>query len=134
MSLGGTLLVMPGSTGLGSDLARVQQESYNELVAADCKRISNALTNNVVRKCAAKLGQELLCRFTFIEEEPFSVMEYIEMATKCRDLGIEIDTSEFKKLTKLPFIAEKEIWKPSIEETSKEWSPEDKSSLKENLD
>lgn len=32
LALGGTLLAMPGSTGLGSDLARVQQESFNSIV------------------------------------------------------------------------------------------------------
>ena len=32
LSLGGTLLAMPGATGLGSELARVQQESFNSIV------------------------------------------------------------------------------------------------------
>ena len=36
LSLGGTLLAMPGATGLGSDLARVQQESFNSIVNQYC--------------------------------------------------------------------------------------------------
>ena len=51
---GGTLMTIGGSTGLGSDLARVQQESFNSLVNLDCKRISNAITNGIVRKCVKK--------------------------------------------------------------------------------
>ena len=32
LATGGTLMTIGGSTGLGSDLARVQQESFNSIV------------------------------------------------------------------------------------------------------
>ena len=135
LATGGTLMTIGGSTGLGSDLARVQQESFNELVSQDCKRIANAITSSVIKKCARRLGyDEILCKFTFVEDEPYSTMEYIEMAEKCRDIGMEIDVSEFKKLTKLPFIAEKEVWKPSVDDVSKEWSPEEKDQLRKEME
>lgn len=51
LATGGTLMTIGGSTGLGSDLARVQQESFNSLVNQDCKRIANAITNSVISKC-----------------------------------------------------------------------------------
>lgn len=44
-------MTIGGSAGLGSDLARVQQESFNSLVNQDCKRIANAITNSVISKC-----------------------------------------------------------------------------------
>lgn len=69
LATGGTLMTIGGSTGLGSDLARVQQESFNSIVSQDCKRVSNAVTANVVAKCAKRLGQERLCRFSFVEDE-----------------------------------------------------------------
>ena len=134
LATGGTLMTIGGSTGLGSDLARVQQESFNSIVNQDCKKISNALTNNVVRKCAAKLGQELLCRFTFVEDEPYSPMDYLEMAQKARDLGMEIDQDEFKKLTNLSFIANKDTWTPKPVEEEKEWTPSEKEQLKKELE
>lgn len=56
LATGGTLMTIGGSTGLGSDLARVQQESFNSLVNKDCKKISNAMTDIVVKKCLSKLG------------------------------------------------------------------------------
>ena len=55
LATGGTLMTIGGSTGLGSDLARVQQESFNSIVNQDCKRISNAVTGNVVPKCVERL-------------------------------------------------------------------------------
>lgn len=51
LATGGTLMTIGGSAGLGSDLARVQQESFNSLVNQDCKRIANAITNSVISKC-----------------------------------------------------------------------------------
>lgn len=56
LATGGTLMTIGGSTGLGSNLARVQQESFNSLVNKDCKKISNAMTDIVVKKCLSKLG------------------------------------------------------------------------------
>lgn len=106
MALGGTLLAMPGPTGIGSDLARVQQESFNDLVSQDCKQLTNALTDGVVKKVVERLGyKKPMCRFSFIEDDPFTTQEYIDMAEKCHMLGMKIDVAEFQKLTKLPFIA-----------------------------
>lgn len=134
MSLGGVLLAMPGPTGLGSDLARVQQEAFDQLVTQDCKKLANALTDSVVTKCAKQLGwNEAKCRFTFVEDEPFSPMEYLDMAEKAHALGMQIDVNEFKNLTKLPFIAEVEEWTPP-RETSPEWTPEEKNDLKKSIE
>lgn len=133
MSLGGILLAMPGPTGLGSDLARVQQEAFDQLVTQDCKKVANAMSDSVVPKCAKVLGwDKARCRFTFIEDEPFSPLEYLEMAEKAHALGMKIDTSKFKSLTKLQFIAEDEVWTPP-RETSPEWTPEEKQQLKPNV-
>lgn len=139
MSLGGTLLAMPGSTGLGSDLARVQQESFNSLVNQDCKRISNALTAGVVPKCVRRLfgpRAETLCRFTFVEDDEYSAQDYLEMAEKAAALGMKIDQAEFKRLTKLSFIQDQEEWTPprSEGEESKEWTPAEKDVLRRQLE
>lgn len=126
-------MTIGGSTGLGSDLARVQQESFNSLVNQDCKRISNAITNTVVKKCAKHLGySEALCRFTFTEDAEYSANDYLDMAVKLNSLGVKVDATKLKDITKLDFIddSEKE-WTPA--EPSKEWSIADKESLKENL-
>lgn len=136
LATGGTLMTIGGSTGLGSDLARVQQESFNSLVNQDCKRISNAISNSVVTKICEKLGLgDVKCRFTFIEDDEYTADNYLDMAIKLNGLGMRIDPAELKKVTKLTFIddSEKE-WSPSKEDLNKEWSPEDKEQLKKELE
>lgn len=128
LATGGTLMTIGGSTGLGSDLARVQQESFNSIVNQDCKRIGNAITNSVVNKVCSKLGfSDVKCRFVFVEDDEYTADNYLDMANKLKTLGIKVDASELKKITKLTFIddSEKE-WTPSKEDINKEWSPEDK--------
>jgi len=56
------------------------------------------------------------------------------MATKLRDLGVKLDTKKLKEMTKLQFIDDSEIvWQPK-EETSKEWTPEEKAQLKKEME
>ena len=119
LATGGTLMTIGGSTGLGSDLARVQQESFNSLVNLDCKRISNAITNCIVRKCVQKFfgTDQLKIRFEFIEQDETTAEEYLALAEKCKQLGIAIDVAELKKLTKLSFI------KDTAESGETIWSP-----------
>lgn len=116
LATGGTLLTLGGATGLGSDLARVQEESFNQLVNADCKRISNALTNGVVSKIVHRiLGEkEVLCRFTFTEDDIYSPDEYIDMAVKLHGMGVKLDPVALKKKCKIDFIADDQpdIWTP----------------------
>ena len=140
MATGGTLMTIGGSTGLGSDLARVQQESFNSIVNQDCKRISNALTDSVVKKCVKRLfGKEkVLCRFTFVEDDEYTANDYLDMAKKLTDLGVKLDTKKLKEMTKLAFIDDSDVeWKPAeieASETSKEWTPEEKAELKASLE
>jgi len=104
IATGGTLMTIGGSTGLGSDLARVQQESFNSIVNQDCKRISNAMTDSIVRKCVDHIygsNAEMLCRFSFVEDDEYSASEYLDMAVKLKDLGAKLDITMLKKLTKL---------------------------------
>ena len=126
LSLGGTLLAMPGATGLGSDLARVQQESFNSIVNQDCKTISNAMSSGVVSKCVKHLfgsSAKQLCRFTFVEDDEYSANDYLDMASK------------LKEVTKLNFIDDTDVeWKPDEESTSKEWTPEEKAELKASIE
>ena len=116
LATGGTLMTIGGSAGLGSDLARVQQESFNSLVNLDCKRISNAITNSIIRKCVKRFFKtdDLKIRFEFIEQDDTSPDEYLALAERCKNLGLTIDAAELKKLTKLSFISDevKDVWQP----------------------
>jgi hypothetical protein len=126
LATGGTLMTIGGSTGLGSDLARVQQESFNSLVNLDCKRISNAITSGIIKKCVKKFfnTDDLQIRFEFVESDDTSPDEYLALAERCKNLGLTIDVAELKKLTKLSFISDeiKDVWQPEEikEESEKE--------------
>ena len=114
-------MTIGGSTGLGSDLARVQQESFNSLVNLDCKRISNAITNCIIRKCVKKFfnTDDLKIRFEFIEQDDTTADEYLTLAERCKAIGLTIDVAELKKLTKLSFISDevKDVWSPEKTES-----------------
>lgn len=130
-------MTIGGSTGLGSDLARVQQESFNSLVNKDCKKISNAMTDIVVKKCLReKFGNaKLMCRFSYVEDDEYSANDYLDMAVKLNTLGVKVDASKLKEITKLDFIDDSRVeWTPTPEDTSKEWSPEDKEQLRKEIE
>lgn len=120
LATGGTLLTIGGSTGLGSELAKVQKEQFDQLVTNDCKKVQNALNGCLMPKIAEHLGQELLCRFQFTEDEDINVAEYISYAKELKSMGIPIDIDKFKKLTKLEFIATNA---PTEESSSELWQP-----------
>lgn len=136
LATGGTLMTIGGSTGLGSDLARVQQESFNSIVNLDCKRIANAMTNCVVKKCVKHLyggNADSLVRFTFVEDAEYSANDYLDMAMKLNSLGVRLDPVKLKEMTKLSFISEEEQWVPKQEPT-KEWTPEEKEELRKEVE
>lgn len=118
LATGGTLATLGGSTGLGSNLAEVQNSQFQSLVNYDCKRIQNAM-QSVVDKCVKqKFGNdEVKVRFEFIESDETKPDEYLELAKKCKDLGLTVDVQKLKSLTGLEFIADttEDVWAPSVE-------------------
>ena len=116
LATGGTLATLGGSTGLGSNLAEVQNTQFQSLVNYDCKRIQNAL-QMVVDKCVKKLfgeNEKSLVRFEFIEADETTPAEYLDLAQKCKSLGIKIDIQKLKEITGLQFIGdvEQDMWQP----------------------
>lgn len=105
LAIGGTLLTIGGSTGLGSDLARIQLEQFNILVNRDCKLIQNAMNGSVMKMLADKIGGgELLCRFKFVEKDNTTPEQYLNYAKTAKDMGFAIDVEKVKELSGLPFI------------------------------
>lgn len=136
LATGGTLMTIGGSTGLGSDLARVQQESFNSLVNQDCRRLSNAMTDSVVSKVVRRLfpGKRLLCRFDFVEDDEYSAQDYLDMALKLNQLGVKLDAAKLKEATKLAFIQDVEEWSPEPDKGDGGWTPSEKDELRKELE
>jgi hypothetical protein len=82
LALGEKLTTLGGATGLGSNLADIQNQALQNLITYDCKRISNAMTACVVKKCVKKFmpNQKILCRFEFIEKDNTTPEQYLTMA------------------------------------------------------
>lgn len=118
IALGGSLNTIGGSTGLGSNLADVQDNAFQSLVNQDCKKISNAMSEIIVRRCAEQLGySKVACRFEFVETDEFEAKDYVELAEKLHNMGVKIDGKRLKELTKLDFIDDSDItWTPGGEE------------------
>ena len=120
LATGGTLATLGGSTGLGSNLADVQNSQFQSLVNYDCKRLQNAM-QVVVDKCVKNVygsNAESRVRFEFVEVDEVKPLEYLELAQKARDLGLKVDVQKLRDLTGLTFIAEeeKDLWTPSLTE------------------
>ena len=122
IALGGSLNTIGGSTGLGSNLADVQDNAFQSLVNQDCKKISNAMSDIVIKRCAEQLGYSRVeCRFEFVEADEFEAKDYVELAEKLHSIGVKIDSKKLKELTKLDFIDDSETtWTPSSDAKAEE--------------
>ena len=117
LACGEKLTTLGGATGLGSNLADVQAQDFNNLVNYDCKRISNAMTRCAVTKCVRKMfnTDEVKCRFSFVEDDNVLPEKYIELANSLKNMGVTIDIAKLKEMTGLSFIADEQssVWQPN---------------------
>lgn len=116
LACGEKMTTLGGAAGLGSNLAEIQSQEFQNLVNHDAKRISNTMTRCAVKKCVEAMfpGKEQLCRFEFVEQDDITPKEYLEMATSLHSLGVSIDVAELKKATGLQFIRDdvSDVWTP----------------------
>lgn len=126
LATGGSLNTIGGSTGLGSNLAEVQNDQFNKLVRKDLRKIEKAMTK-VVGIVARGLGlnPEGL-RFNFVSDED-DTKEVLEVADKMKQLGMAIDLEKMRKYIKYDIISDKEqtIWTPSTEESDNDEKPDE---------
>lgn len=115
LSTGGTLNTLGGNTGLGSNLADVQNEQFLKLVKKDMRQIESAMTK-VVKLVAMKSGMNTEgLRFKFSTDED-STQDVLETAKTMKELGIGIDVQKMKKYVKYDIFSEneqKDLWMPS---------------------
>lgn len=115
LALGEKMTTLGGSSGLGSNLAEIQSQEFNDLVSYDAKRIANVMSRCTVAKCTKSLGfSEVLCRFEFVEQDSVEPSKYLEMAQMVKNMGLKVDVQKLKELTNLAFISEEEadLWTP----------------------
>ncbi len=113
LSTGGTLNTLGGSTGLGSNLADVQNEQFLKLVKKDMRQIEAAMTK-VVKLVAMKSGLNAEgLRFKFSTDED-STRDVLDTAKAMKELGIGIDVQKMKKYVKYDIFSDeqKDLWMP----------------------
>ena len=123
LAIGGSLNTLGGSTGLGSNLAEKQDDQFQSIINLDAKKIQNTINAVAVEKVCRSMEQNRLCSFQFTEQDDTTPAEYLEMATKARDLECAIDIAKLKDMTHLGFISlpsgnqttEVEAWTPGQE-------------------
>ena len=120
LALGEKMTTLGGSAGLGSNLADIQSQEFNDIVSYDCKRIANAFSRCVIGKCVKKFfgDAEVKCRFEFVEKDSTEPSKYLEMAKAVKEMGIKVDIQKLKELTGLQFISDEEadLWTPERKE------------------
>ena len=103
-----------GATGLGSNLADVQNEQFNKLVRKDIRKIEKAMTK-VVGVVAKGLGLDPTgLRFNFVSDED-DTKEVLEVADKMKGLGLTIDVEKMRKYIKYDIMSDtqKDLWTPN---------------------
>ena len=65
---------------------------------------------------------DVLCHFEYVEKNDTKPSEYLDLAQRCRDLGLKIDISKLKELTGLQFISDdvESVWTPANDKDSNE--------------
>ena len=113
LATGGTLNTIGGATGLGSNLADVQNDQFNKLVRKDIRKIEKAMTKvvGVVAKGLGLSPQGL--KFNFVSDED-DTKEVLEVADKMKGLGLTIDIEKMRKYIKYDIMsdAQKDLWTP----------------------
>lgn len=117
LATGGSLNTIGGSTGLGSNLADMQNKQFTQLVDRDRKQLTRAM-NQIVSKILGTLGEEKLCRWEFISDED-ETDHVLDTTQKLLKLGMTIDNEKVKRLIKYDIFADTEdqkaIWTPKTE-------------------
>ena len=114
LATGGTLNTIGGATGLGSNLADVQNDQFNKLVRKDIRKIEKAMTK-VVGVVAKGMGLDPTgLRFNFVSDED-DTKEVLEVADKMKGLGLTIDVEKMRKYIKYDIMsdAQKDLWTPN---------------------
>ena len=118
-STGGTLASLAQATGLGSNIADVQNDVFKSIVRKDAYKIGDLINRGIAKKLLNDQfpGKPHLAYFDLADEEKQSADKYLEDAVRAKNAGLSIDINQISELTgyKLtPVVEEKKEEETSI--------------------
>lgn len=133
-STGGTLASLAQATGLGSNLADVQNDVFKTIVKHDAAKIGDLINRGIASKLLDMQfpGKPHLAYFDLEDESKQSPDKYLDDAVKAKNAGVKIDIQQLQELTGYRLVEEKpdtSIWnvpRLNSQETkpADEWKPE----------
>lgn len=129
-STGGTLTSLAQATGLGSNLADVQQDVFKTIVRHDAYKIGDLINRGIAKKLLNERfpGKPHLVYFDLSNESKESPEKYLQDAVMAKNAGLAIDLNQLQELTGFKLTKEEpkentSIWNvPRINKD--EWKPE----------
>lgn len=100
-STGGTLASLAQATGLGSNLADVQNDVFKSIVRKDAYKIGDLINRGIAKKLLNDQfpGKPHLAYFDLADEEKQSADKYLDDAVKAKNAGLSIDINQISELT-----------------------------------
>ena len=146
-STGGTLTSLAQPTGLGSNVADVQQDVFKTIVRHDAYKIGDLINRGIAKKLLDWQfpNKPHLVYFDLSNEDKQNPEKYLTDAVNAKNAGLQIDIKQLEELTgyKLTAIEQKQdtsIWnipnkledKPEDKNSIEEWKAEVQKEIVEN--
>lgn len=130
-STGGTLTSLAQATGLGSNVADVQQDVFKTIVRHDAYKIGDLINRGIAKKLLDWRfpGKPHLVYFDLSNEDKQNPEKYLNDAVSAKNAGLEMDLSQLQDLTGYKLTKMEE--KPSNEWTVPRIQNEDKNEVEE---
>jgi hypothetical protein len=114
-STGGTLASLAQATGLGSNLADVQNDVFKTIVKHDAAKIGDLINRGIASKLLDMQfpGKPHLAYFDLEDESKQAPDKYLDDAVKAKNAGVNIDIQQLQELTGYRLVEEKQdtsIW------------------------
>ena len=129
-STGGTLASLAQATGLGSNLADVQNDVFKTIVKHDAAKIGDLINRGIAHKLldAQFPNKPHLAYFDLEDESKQAPDKYLDDAVKAKNAGLNIEIDQLQELTGYRLIKIEEttpsIWNVPRVSQNNEWKPE----------
>lgn len=124
-STGGLLTSLTAATGMGSNVAEVQEKVFKQIVRKDASNIAQLLDTHISKPILNAMfpGKPHLAYFDIGYEEELNPTNVLQNVKLAKDAGLTIDISQIEELTGYRFVNNEASNQDTTDESleSKEW-------------